>query len=90
MNAPVVSTEPDRLLHRRPLAIAGACSLPAVVVALPVVVLLALLIGGAGLGLAVGARDETSAHRAGVITSVGFGLTVGPFVYLLLALILAT
>jgi hypothetical protein len=87
MNAPALGTEPDRLLHRRPLAIAGAGSLPAVIVALPFVVLLALLVGGAGLALAAGAHDRAAARRAGMVTSVGFGLTVGPFVYILLALI---
>ena len=89
MEAPALHSESHRLLHRGPLAVAGACSLPAVVVALPFVVLLSLLTGGAGLVRAAGARDAASARRAGVITSVGFGLTVGPSVYLLLTLIVA-
>lgn len=73
------------LLRRRPLVIAAAVSLAAVVLFLPFLVLAALIIGGVGVALAATAADERTARRATLACSIGFGLTVGPVVYLLLA-----
>lgn len=75
------------LLRRAPLVAAAVVSVMTVIVALTVLVAAAFTIGGSGLLLAAWATSPPSADRAATIVSIGFGLAVGPAVYLLLALV---
>ncbi len=77
------------LLRRPPLVTAAIVSMILVIVALTVLVATALLAGAVGLTLAARATSRPSADRAATIVSIGFGLAVGPAVYLLLALVVA-
>ena len=73
------------LLRRAPLVAGAIVSMITVVVALTALVAAALLTGAVGLTLAARATGRPSADRAATIVSIGFGLAVGPAVYLLLA-----
>lgn len=75
------------VLRRAPLVIAAVVSVSTVIVALTVLVAAALLTGAVGLMLASRATGRPSADRAATIVSIGFGLAVGPAVYLLLAVV---
>ncbi len=75
------------LLRRAPLVAAAVVSVMTVIVALTVLVAAALLAGAFGLVLASRATGRPSADRAATIVSIGFGLAVGPAVYLLLAVV---
>lgn len=91
MNAPAFDARPDHLplLNRRPLSIAAAFSLATVVLVFVWLAVAAMLVGGAGVAVAARARTTSSAGRAAFVTSIGFGLAVGPSVYLLLAVIVS-
>ena len=83
-----VTTQPDpSLLRRAPLVISAIVSLATVIVALVVLVVAAFVVAGVGLTLASVASTRSRAHRAATIVSIGFGLAVGPAVYLLLAVV---
>lgn len=75
------------LVRRAPLVIAALLSVITVIVALQVLASAALLTGAVGLMLAARATSRPSAERAATIVSIGFGLAVGPAVYLLLAVV---
>jgi hypothetical protein len=87
----VDATEPVEfaLLRRTPLIAAAAVSVVTVIVMLPWLVLLAFVVGAVGVGLSTRARTAPSAVRASRVLSIGFGLAVGPAVYMLLATVVA-
>lgn len=74
------------LLRRTPLVAGAVVSVFTVIVALTVLVAAAFTIGAGGLLLAARATTRQAAVRAAAVVSIGFGLAVGPAVYLLLAL----
>ncbi len=74
------------LLRRAPLVAGAIASVITVIVALTVLVVASFAIGAVGLVLAGRATTRHAATRAAAIVSVGFGLAVGPAVYLLIAL----
>ncbi len=86
--APEATTHPDiALLRRVPLIVAAIVSLATVILALVWLVVGAFVVAGAGLALVTLASTRAQARRASTVVSIGFGLAVGPAVYLLLAVV---
>ena len=83
-----MTTHPDiSLLRRVPLIAAAIVSLATVILALVWLVVGAFVVAGIGLVLATFASTRVQAYRASALVSIGFGLAVGPAVYLLLAVV---
>ena len=83
-----MTTHPDiTLLRLVPLIAAAVVSLATVILALVWLVVGAFVIAGAGFALATFAVTRSQAYRASTLVSIGFGLAVGPAVYLLLAVV---
>lgn len=81
-----MTTHPNiALLRRGPLVATAIGSLATVILALVLLVVGAFVVAGVGLALATVASTRVHAYRASTLVSIGFGLAVGPAVYLLLA-----
>lgn len=85
---PVTGAAETILIRRRPLVTGAVISLVTVIVFLVWLVLAAFFVGAVGLIAAATARTRVAADRAAGVTSFGFGLAVGPAVYMLLAAVL--
>ncbi|NNE11825.1 MAG: hypothetical protein HKN41_06200 [Ilumatobacter sp.] len=85
MREPIRGAVEPTLLRRGPLLVGAGISVTTVIVLLPWLVVSAFVIGAIGLARAAFASGEPALSRSALLTSVGFGLAVGPAVYMLLA-----